>query len=212
MYRASEPVVKSAPETFLSEGHSHSNRLSRRQSTQEGCGAAPPGGRSRKSAQRSVCRFPSSSTRRPGTAHRISARAMPRILRSDVLAHAEEPLTDRPGEVRFQWRWAPWTVAMPPHGRGMVPGRSGSKGWLSAGAGTWAVPSQRRLVDGEAVRRGLSIGRRCDRYLGTVTAPRVHFLWAESELRQDTARFESVRCCVPDRDSVGDTCPLGKQR
>ena len=211
-HRAPEPLMKSAPGTFRRKSDDCSIQLSRLHNTKPGCGAPQPSGRSYRLAQHSVCRLPSSSQRQPGMAHHTSARAIPRILRSDVLANAEELLTSRRGEVHFQWRWAPWTVTMPPHGPGIALERLGSQGWLSAGAGTWAVPSQCRLVDGEAVRLGSSIGRRCDRYLGTVTAPRVHFLWAESELRQDTARFESVRCCVPDRDGVGDSCPLGKQR
>jgi hypothetical protein len=124
----------------------------------------------------------------------------------------EELLTGRPGEVNSQWRWAPWAVTLPPHGPGITLERLGSQGWLSAYAGTWAVPSQCRFVDGEAISQASSIGRTRDRYQGQQTALRAHFLWAESELRQDTARFESVRCCVPDRDSVGDSCPLSKQR
>ena len=159
---------------------------------------------------------------------------MPRILRSDVLAHAapeptlrprkyerhethgcrtprfrftqfsclrgcqnrnqcaEERLAGRSGRVHFHWRWAPWTVTMPPHGPGITLGRFGSQGWLSAGAETWAVPSQCRLVDGEAISQGSSIGRTRDRHQGQRTALRAHFLWAESGLPQN---HRTVREC-----------------
>lgn len=183
--------------------------------------------RSYKSERRSVCRFPSGSQRQSGMAHHTShgdilAHAAPeptlrpRKTRNERvntclqsvssgfvtswhpnLGIREELLTGRHGEVHLQWRWAPRTVTMPPHGLGIALRRLGSQGWLSASAGTWAVPSQCRLVDGEAVHPGSSIGRTRDRDQGQQTALRAHFLWAESELRQDTARFESVRCCVP---------------
>jgi hypothetical protein len=195
-YRDHQPLMESVPRYFLRRSDNYRIRSSRLHNVKPGSTAPRANGRSCKSAQCSVCRFPSSSQSQPVMAHQTSAQAMPRILRSDVLAHAEELLTGRPGEVCFQSRWAPWTVAMPPHGPGIALGRLSSQGWLSAGARTWAVPSQCRLVDGEAVRRGSSIGRRCDRYLGTVTAPRVHFLWAESELHQNTARFgNAVAAC-----------------
>ena len=65
--------------------------------------------------------------------------------------------------------------------------------------GDWAVPWQYRIGDGEAVR--LVVYRSEVRsVLRDAIAPRVRFLWAESELRQDTARFENVRCCVPGQD------------
>jgi hypothetical protein len=201
----------STTETFPDGSGCCSSRLSRLPGLMSSCGAPGASDRSYKSAQRSVRRFPSSNQRQPGVAHHTSARAVPRIPRSDVLAHTEELLTGRTGEVRFQWRWAPWAVTLPPHGPGITLERLGSQGWLSAGAGTWAVPSQCRLIDGEAISQGSSIGRRCDRYPGTVTAPRAHFLWAESGLPKITARFESVRCCVPDRDSVGPRS-IGRQR
>ena len=192
-------LMKSAPATFVGRTNGCSVRLSRPHALKPNCGESPAIGRSHWSARRSVCRFPSSNQHQHGMAHHTSARARPQTLRSDVLAHAEELLTGRHGEVPSLWRWAPWTVTMPPHGLGITLGRLGSQGWLSVGAGTWAVPSQRRPVDGEAFRQGSSIGRTRDRYKGQQTALRVHFPWTESELRQYTARFESVSCCVPGR-------------
>jgi hypothetical protein len=201
----SSTVVKSAATAFSGKSDNCSTRSSRLPDVKPRCGAPQARGRSYKSAQPSICRSPSSSRRQPGMAHHTSARATPRILRNDVLAHAKVFLTCRPESVLFQWHWAPLTVTLPLHSLGYrnawALGPTELFSWPAQGpwAGSFAVPVspvrqsvESRVTVGRATGTGDDKPRfgftSCGRKVGS---PKI------------TARFESVCSCVPDMDFVG---------
>jgi hypothetical protein len=216
--------MKSAPEVLFGKSDNCSIRSSRLPDVKPSCGAPQARGHSYKSAQPSVCRSPSSTRRQPGVAHHTSAQATPQILRNDVLAHAPKLLTGprpavnvssgRPGKVHFNWRWAPWTVILPPHGPGcdnawaLGPTELFSRLTQGPGLGSFTVPASpaRQSVESRETV-GRAAGTRdnkprfgltsCGRKVGS---PKI------------TARFESVCSCLPDRHVVGDPCPISKQR
>jgi hypothetical protein len=206
--------MKSAAEVLFGKCDCCSGRSSRLNDMKPGCGALQARVRSYKSAQRSVCRSPSSSQRQPAVAHHTSAQAAPQVLRNDVLVHAKVFLTGVPGRVNFLWHSAPWTVTLPPHGPvcdsawALGATELSNRSARGFGRGSFTVPVSlvRQSVESR-VTVGRATGTRddkprfgltsCGRRVGS---PRI------------TARFESIGSYVPDRDGVGEPCSISGQR
>jgi len=122
-------------------------------------------------------------------------------------------LTCEPGSVPFSWRWVPLTEIMPRYSIGgddawaLGPTELFSRLTQGPWAGSFAVPvcSARQSVESRVTVGGATgtLGQHprfeltsCGRKVGS---------------REYTARFESVGCCVPDRDFVGPRS-IGRQR
>jgi hypothetical protein len=196
--------MKSVPESFFGSSDNCSIRSTRPFDVRPSCGSPQARGRSYESAQRSVCRSPSSSHGQPGMVHHTSDRAAPQVPHGDVVAHAPRLLTGQ------TWRS---TLSMALGTLDSVPAsaRSEDNAWALGPTEWFGRPAQGPwagsfTVPASPVRRSVESGVTVGRAIGTRdNKPRFGLTSCGRKVGSPriTARFESVRSCVPDMDFVG---------